>query len=69
MFEMGIANIGLFELPIELPIVLRIVLPIGLPIEFPVACALCNSLVGFASIRNLMSSFGKVYDPFCTEFS
>ena len=25
------------------------------------------SQIGFASIRNLMSSFGKAYDPFCTE--
>ena len=24
--------------------------------------------IGFASIRNLMSSFGEVYDPFCTVF-
>ena len=25
--------------------------------------------IGFASFRNLMSSFGEVYDPICTEFS
>ena len=25
--------------------------------------------IGFASIRNLMSSFGKAYDPLCTEIS
>ena len=32
-------------------------------------CFWMFSQIGVASIRNLMSSFGKAYDPFCTEIA
>ena len=31
-------------------------------------CFWISTQVGFASFRNLPSSFGEVYDPFCTVF-
>ena len=32
-------------------------------------CFWISTQIGFALFRNLVSSFGKVYDPFCTEIS